>query len=201
MVVGEGAIVDHGRYVGVLVVVRSIVVAIGVRYDRKTFNRERSQQTQYYLIAQVKGSSMLHLHWEITWVIIRDIQFTWEKVFATEDWALHHSVSCVPKGKPIPKEVLNSEIGNCSIMEYFKSVLCKSFWEMKNLRAFERWKTWVSHLSCASHFKLQLDFPISHLTQSLKIGSSYPAFSKLTLQGSLFQSAPCLLLWSGVNRM
>ena len=59
MVVGEGAIVDHGRYVGVLVVVRSIVVAIGVRYDRKTFNRERSQQTQHYLISQV-GSSMLH---------------------------------------------------------------------------------------------------------------------------------------------
>ena len=41
VVIGEGAVVDHGRDVGVLVIVRSIVVAIGVCYDCKTC-KERS---------------------------------------------------------------------------------------------------------------------------------------------------------------
>ena len=45
MVVGEGAVVDHGRYVGVLMVVRSVVVAIGVCYDCKTFRGEVSQDS------------------------------------------------------------------------------------------------------------------------------------------------------------
>ena len=51
MVVGEGAVVDHGRYVGVLMVVRSVVVAIGVCYDRKTLQGK----SQHYWIAQVKS--------------------------------------------------------------------------------------------------------------------------------------------------
>ena len=54
MVVGEGAVVDHGRYVGVLMVVRSVVVAIGVCYDRKTL-QGKSQPTQQYWIAQIKS--------------------------------------------------------------------------------------------------------------------------------------------------
>ena len=36
MVIRDGAIVDHGRYVGVLVVVGSVVVAVCVRYDGET---------------------------------------------------------------------------------------------------------------------------------------------------------------------
>ena len=36
MVIRDGAIVDHGRYVGVLVVVGSIVIAVRVRYDGET---------------------------------------------------------------------------------------------------------------------------------------------------------------------
>ena len=36
MVIRDGAIVDHGRYVGVLVVVGSVVVAVCVCYDGET---------------------------------------------------------------------------------------------------------------------------------------------------------------------
>ena len=61
MVIGEGAVVDHGRYVGVLMVVRSVVIAVGVGYDRKTL-QERSQPAQHYSITQVKGSSMLMVY-------------------------------------------------------------------------------------------------------------------------------------------
>ena len=57
MVIGERAVVDHGGYVGVLVVVRSIVVAVGVCYDGKTW-KEKRQQTQQSFIAQAKMLTM-----------------------------------------------------------------------------------------------------------------------------------------------
>lgn len=52
VVIGEGAVVDHGRDVGVLVVVRSVVVAIGVCYDCKTC-KERNKLTQSYLFPHI----------------------------------------------------------------------------------------------------------------------------------------------------
>ena len=50
MIIGECAIVDHGRDVGVLVVVGPIVVAIGVCYDCKTCH-ERISLVQGFSIA------------------------------------------------------------------------------------------------------------------------------------------------------
>ena len=49
VVIGEGAVVDHGRDVGVLMVVRSVVVAVCVCYDCKTY-KGRSKLIQNYLI-------------------------------------------------------------------------------------------------------------------------------------------------------